>query len=155
MPVFTPFARSAVPRAVIDTNVLLAACYGRRAWQSPLLTAWRDGHFDWVTSEVLLAEFLEVAARPEQRLRIRAGVAAELDRLLRLRALMVTPLAASDCPPCRDADDVIVIATALAAQADYVVTLDGDLLDDPALSHALAEHGVQVVRPFDFFAFLK
>ncbi len=143
-----------MPRAVIDTNVLLAACYGRRAWQSPLLTAWRDGHFDWATSEVLLAEFLEVAARPEQRLRIRASVVAELDHLLRLRAMMVTPLAGSECPPCRDADDAIVIGT-VAAQADYVVTLDGDLLDDPALSHALAERGVQVVRPFDFFASLK
>jgi predicted nucleic acid-binding protein len=63
-----------MPTALIDTNVLLAACYGRRAWQSPLLTAWLGGHFDWVTSEVLLAEFMQVAARPEHVLRIRVGV---------------------------------------------------------------------------------
>ena len=77
-----------MPRAVIDTNVVLAACYGRRAWQSPLLTAWLGGRFDWATSEALLVEFLEVAARPEQRLRIRAGVASESERLLHDPALV-------------------------------------------------------------------
>ena len=66
-----------MPTALIDTNVLLAACYGRRAWQSPLLTAWLGGHFDWVTSEALLAEFIQVAARPEHMLRIRVGVLQE------------------------------------------------------------------------------
>jgi len=45
-----------VPKALVDTSVLLAVCYGRRAWQSPLLTAWLGGHFDWVISEDLLAE---------------------------------------------------------------------------------------------------
>ena len=144
-----------MPRAVIDTNVVLAACYGRRAWQSPLLTAWLGGRFDWVTSEVLLAEFLEVAARPEQRMRVRAGVAPDLERLLRLRAMMVVPLAASECPPCRDVEDVVVIGTALAAQVDYVVTLDSDLLDDPALVHSMAERGARIVRPYDFFTSLK
>ncbi len=105
--------------------------------------------------QALLAEFLEVAARPEQRMRIRAGVAPELERLVSLRAAVVTPLAASECPPCRDPDDVVVIATALAAQVDYVVTLDSDLLDDPTLVHSMAERGAQIVRPFDFFASLK
>jgi predicted nucleic acid-binding protein len=57
-----PLAENAVPTALIDTNVLLAACYGRRAWQSPLLTAWQGGRFDWVTSYELLNEFVEVAA---------------------------------------------------------------------------------------------
>lgn len=48
-------AESAMPKALIDTNVLLAACYGRRPWQSSLLTAWLGGHFDWVTSEAACA----------------------------------------------------------------------------------------------------
>ena len=144
-----------MPRAIIDTNVVLTACYGRRAWQSPLLTAWLGGRFDWATSEALIEEFLEVSARPEHRLRSRAGVAAALERLLRLRAMIIAPLPVSDCPPCRDADDVVVIAAALAAQVDYIVTLDGDLLNDPTLVHAMAERGVQIVRPFEFFASLK
>jgi predicted nucleic acid-binding protein len=54
-------AESAMPKALIDTNVLLAACYGRRAWQSPFLTAWLGGHFEWVTSEALLAEFFAMS----------------------------------------------------------------------------------------------
>jgi len=144
-----------VPRAVIDTNVVLAACYGRRAWQSPLLTAWLAGRFDWVTSEILLAEFLEVSARPEQRARIRAGVASSLEQLLRLRADFVIPLAESECPPCRDPDDVMVLATAVAGEADYLVTTDGDFLNDPALLVSMTERGLRIVRPFDFFASLK
>jgi len=143
-----------MPKALIDTNVLLAACYGRRAWQSPLLTAWLGGHFDWVTSEALLAEFIQVAARPEHMLRIRVGVPQEMEKLLRLRATFVTPLPAAESPPCRDPDDLPVILTALAGQADYLVTMDGDLLDDDALMQAMAARGVRVVVPLEFFTAL-
>jgi putative PIN family toxin of toxin-antitoxin system len=147
-------AESAMPKALIDTNVLLAACYGRRAWQSPLLTAWLGGHFDWVTSEALLAEFMQVAARPEHALRIRAGVPQEMEKLLRLRATFVTPLPASESPPCRDPNDLFVILTALAGQVDYLVTMDGDLLDDVSLMQAMAARGVRLVVPIEFFVSL-
>jgi len=144
-----------VPKALIDTNVLLAACYGRRAWQSPLLTAWFGGRFDWITSETLLAEFIEVAGRPEHRQRIRAGVVRDMTQLFRQRAALVTPLAVSECPPCRDVDDLPVIQAALAGQVDYLVTTDLDLLDDDQLRKALSARHVLVVVPFDFLTSLR
>ncbi len=144
-----------MPKVLIDTNVLLAACYGRRAWQSPLLTAWRDGHFDWVTSEELLAEFMEVAARPKHAMRIREGVTQEMTRLMRQRATFVAPLSQSEGPSCRDADDLPVILTAMAGQVDYLVTLDGDLLDDDKLKQSLAANGICVVTPLEFFDALR
>lgn len=143
-----------MPSAVIDTSVTVAACYGRRAWQSPLLTAWQEGRFDWVTSEALLAEFRSVTVRPEHQLRIRAGVADGLEKLLRQRATLVTPLDLSECPPCRDPNDEMVILTALTTPADFLVSADKDLLDDVALKAALLLRGVRIVASFQFLAAL-
>jgi predicted nucleic acid-binding protein len=48
-----------------------------------------------------------------------------------------------------------VIATAVAAPADYLITIDKDLYDDPALVAALAEQGIQVMQPGPFQILLR
>ena len=39
----------------------------------------------------------------------------------------------TDFPHCRDPKDDMIIATAIAARADFIVTTDRDLLDDANL----------------------
>jgi predicted nucleic acid-binding protein len=96
----------------------------------------------------------KVAARPEHVVRIRAGIPQEIVRLARQRAIIVSPLSPVRGRVCRDADDLIVIYTAMAGAVDYLVTLDGDMLDDDRLKQTLAAYGVSVVTPREFFVVL-
>lgn len=135
--------------AVIDTNVLLrmAAAHER----SPLFVAWYAKRFIMVLSEPMLQELTQVAARPKTR---RFLPPLRFDRfvsLVRSRSVMVTP--AAEFPHCRDPQDDIVIATAVAARASVIVTSDGDLYDDPQLVARLKdEWHIQIVQPFEFLA---
>jgi putative PIN family toxin of toxin-antitoxin system len=63
--------------------------------------------------------------------------------LLRELAQLVEPAAVPD-DACRDSDDLVVLGTAVAAGAEYLVTGDNDLLD-------LGEfQGVGIVTPRQF-----
>jgi predicted nucleic acid-binding protein len=137
-----------VPTALIDTNIHIATCSSRRVLQFPLLLAWLIG-------EPLLTEFLEVAARPEHRARIRAGVPQHIEHRLRLGTRWVNPLSLSECPPGRDPNNAIVIVTALAELANFIVTLDKAMLDDDALKTALSAQGVNVVSPAEFLTAIR
>jgi putative PIN family toxin of toxin-antitoxin system len=137
-------------RVVIDTNQLLRMAAAGE--QSPLLRAWRQRSFHLVISAQLVAELEAVITRPKTQRFLRLGRAKRLLNLIRERAIFVTP--AADAPTCRDPKDDIVIATAVAAQASYIVTADRDLLDDEALQKSLTEHSLQVVYPAEFLNLL-
>lgn len=57
---------------------------------------------------------------------------------------VLTPEPLSD-PVCRDPDDDVVLATALAARADCLITGDSDLLDLDAF------RGIPILRPAAFW----
>jgi predicted nucleic acid-binding protein len=48
-----------------------------------------------------------------------------------------------------------VIATAVAAQAEFIVTADQDLLDDNMLRQNLAEYNLRVLWPIEFLALFQ
>jgi len=76
-----------------------------------------------VSSSALFDEF-------ESTLRLKFAVAPAVARfltLLREQTTLVEPLALPE-PVCRDADDDVVLGTAMAAGADVIVTGDKDLL---------------------------
>lgn len=67
--------------------------------------------------------------------------------------MVVTP--ASEFPHCRDPKDDVVIATAVAANADFIVTTDRDLYDDSGLVARLRdEWSIRVALPAEFLAAL-
>jgi predicted nucleic acid-binding protein len=67
--------------------------------------------------------------------------------------VLVTP--ASEFPHCRDPKDDPVIAMAVAANADFVVTTDRDLYDVPGLVARLRdEWSIRVALPVEFLAAL-
>lgn len=116
-------------RVVIDTNLLVSALIANGA-PSRLLDAARAGVFELCTSEVLLAELLDVLGRSHLAGRMqRAGLdAASTVEDLRKMALVVAPQAVPQVV-ASDPDDDHVLAAALAAGADLIASGDGrDLL---------------------------
>lgn len=116
-------------RAIIDTNVLLAGLLWHGTPHA-LLDYVRSGTLTLISSPALLAELADVFARPKfDTILIRSNTSRErsLDEV-RALAEIITP-APLPKPVCRDPDDDAVLALALAAQVDFIVSGDNDLLD--------------------------
>lgn len=141
-----------MPTAVIDLTEMVRLAMQRPA-QSQLFQAWENRAFIWITSEPMLAEFVAVTHQPRLQRRIRPTVRDTLVAALRLRARFVT--SATEFPHCRDPKDDIVIATAVAAQADFIVTTDRDLLDDTTLIAALHPYHIRPILPGEFLRLLR
>jgi putative PIN family toxin of toxin-antitoxin system len=112
---------------VIDTNVLLSGLF----WHGPphtLLGKARDGAVDLVLSTELIEELLDVVARPKF-----AGILARTNRTperIRTELRMLVDIVSAPPlprPVCRDPDDDTVLACAVAARADLIVSGDDDL----------------------------
>jgi putative PIN family toxin of toxin-antitoxin system len=133
-------------RVVVDTNLLVRMAAAGDL--SPLFKAWQQRAFHLVVSAQLLAELQNVIARPKIQRFLRPDRAKQFLDLIHERAIFVTP--ASNAPTCRDPKDDMIIATAIAAEAGFIVTSDKDLLDDEKLQQALADYNLRVVYPLEF-----
>ncbi len=116
-------------RIVADTNTVLSGLL----WGGPprqLIDMARAHSVSLYTSLVLLAELAEVIARDKfaHRLHLAGVSAAEHVQDYGRLAYVVEPQPLSG-PVSRDPDDDHVLACALAARADLIVTRDLDLLD--------------------------
>ena len=107
---------------VLDTNVLVAALVARGVCGDLLEHCVRSHTV--VSSPALLDELGEVLTRKfgQRDADVRAAV-----RLFAETFTMVTP-PVLDPPACRDPDDDVVLATAVAGQCVAVITGDQDLL---------------------------
>ncbi len=116
-------------RIVADTNTALSGLL----WPGPprrLIDRAREHSVTLCTSLALLAELAEVIGRPKFAERIHAAglsAAALVQDYARL-AELVEPAPLPEAIS-RDPDDDVVLATALGAHADLIVSGDRDLLD--------------------------
>ena len=122
---------------VLDTNVIIAAMVAKGLCHEVVVRGL--GSCTVATSRSLLDE-LEQTLRAKFTLG-RASIAF-LDQL-RLRVRIVEPVPLS-APVSRDADDDVVLATAVAAGAALIVTGDQDLLVIGRYN------GIEIVSPRDF-----
>ena len=116
-------------RAIIDTNVLLSGLL----WHGTphvLLDRVRDGTVTLISSPVLLAELAEVLEQPKFDVILARSNTSRERSLAEIQALAEV-LAPDPLPQpvCRDPDDDHVLALALTAQVDLIVSGDKDLLD--------------------------
>jgi len=109
-------------RIVLDSNVPLAAFGIGGVCRNVLETCLAVHHV--CLSEFILEEF---SRNLRAKFRIRAEVADADLHLLRTECELVQP-AEVDPDACRDPRDLPVLGTVLAANADCLVTGDGDLL---------------------------
>lgn len=114
-------------RLVLDTNILISALLRKNTPPYLLYQAWRDRLFELVTSLEQLEEFQRVMAYPKLQRYFTTDEAQRMLVGITSYAISVTSLpTVSDSP---DPDDNIILATAIAGDADYLVSGDkSDLL---------------------------
>lgn len=125
--------------AVLDTNVVVSAAIKPSGRQAQILQMALSGVFRFFVSEALLQEYEGVLRRP--RFGLTPGKVSGLLREIRSVAVLTRPQ--EELRVARDPADDKVLACAVAAHADYLVT--GNLRDFP-------DHfrGTTVVSPQQF-----
>jgi putative PIN family toxin of toxin-antitoxin system len=141
--------------AVVDTNVFVSSVLGKHKERYPsacdsVVARAARGEFILVSSPHMLDEL----GRTLRRVWEKKMPAGSPDPLLTLMPLVArtarvvrTPRAVPSL--CRDPDDDHVIAAAVAARADYIVTRDDDLLTLGSV------RGIPVIEPRDFLVRLE
>lgn len=141
-----------MPSAVLDSTVLISAFLTQRGVSNELLRRAREGAFTLFLSPEILNEIQGVLLDDERRHRRRYRYPNEeainfVDGL-RAFAQLVTDLPEIAAVP-RDPTDNPIVATALKAQASYVITRDDDLL-------SLQEYeGITMITPESFMRLLR
>jgi len=107
-------------RAVLDVNVLISALISPHGTPATVLRAWRDGAFELLASEMLLAELQRALAYPKLRAYVSGDEAeAVLDWLSRSATLVADPAG----PPAigsPDAGDDYLLSLATTERAALV-----------------------------------
>lgn len=116
-------------RAVIDVNVLVSGLFWHGAPHN-LIERVREGTLLLISSPALLAELAEVLERPTfDHILQRSNTSLErsLAEIQTLAEVIAPPPLQK--PLCRDPDDDELLALAVAARADLIISGDADLLD--------------------------
>jgi putative PIN family toxin of toxin-antitoxin system len=119
-----------VTRAVVDPSVFVSAFIGSPdAGPGRLVDAWRDRRFVLVVSPLLLGELDEVLSRP--KFARWAGDGRAEAYVAGFGARSEHRPDPSQAPPkeVRDPKDDYLVALVRATRADFLVSLDRDLLD--------------------------
>lgn len=133
--------------AVLDTNILASGALARSGTIAQVLDGVVSGQFQLVLSQEILTELGRTLTKPYFATRLGEGTAALF--VARLKAVaLVTPLTETVTGIASDAADDAILATALSARANFLVTGDKPL-------QALREYqGVKIVSPAEFVSAL-
>ncbi len=136
--------------AVLDTNVIVSGIISGAGAPSEVLTAWRDRRWNVIISPEILREVERVLTLPKiaRRYAITGQDVTDAIRLLKARAVVV-PGTLTIPRTARDPDDDHILACAIEAHADHLVTGDQDLL---ALERF---QGIPIISPRAFATILK
>ena len=109
-------------RVFLDTNIIVSA-FATRGLCADLFSKILAAH-TLVTSEYILAETQNVLARG---FKVPEETVIEITALLRRQEMVITPATLPQLS-IRDLDDLPVVAAAIEAKADYLVSGDKDIL---------------------------
>jgi len=129
-------------RVVLDTNVLVSGIAYPGGIPGKIVGAWRQGSLVVVLSRHILDELARSLPRVNHRLNWKPQDFADYVETLSFLANMVEPETVAP-GTVRDEGDLLILGTLLAAEADYLITGDDDLL-------ALAER-YSIVTPAEFW----
>jgi putative PIN family toxin of toxin-antitoxin system len=120
-----------VRRVVADANVLVSAALARSpsAPSALLLDAALDGRLEIVTSPMLLSEIAGVLTRPRLARYLSGSEARRFVAGLASQTTLTSDAPLPHPAVCRDPGDDYLVALALHAHAEAIVTGDRDLLE--------------------------
>ncbi len=124
-------------KAVFDTNVLVAA-FVTEGICSKLVMRSRKKQFHLIACPLILTEFERVLIKKLSATKNESRSALQILSEAIHRVVHPSPL---DRSICRDPDDDGILACALEARADYLVTGDEDLLELKVFK------GIRIVTP--------
>lgn len=108
-------------RVVLDTNVLLSALISPHGFPDAIYRAWRSTRFELVTSQMQLDEIRRASRYPKlQAILQPAKVGTMVNNLQRALVLEHLDITIETDDP----DDAFLLAMAVAADSDYLVTGD-------------------------------
>lgn len=138
-------------RAVFDANALVSGIAGFLLLTSApgeLLRRWRSGDFVLVVSPHILSEVERTFRKPYYRARFSVQQVQAAIELLRVQAT-VTPITVAISGVATHPEDDLVLATAVSAATDYLVTGDHKLQTLGAFG------GVTILSPRRFLDLLQ
>ncbi|MBI2953483.1 MAG: putative toxin-antitoxin system toxin component, PIN family [Chloroflexi bacterium] len=129
--------------AVIDTNVLASGFVRPEPAPGQLLLAWRERLYTLVVSEHILAELARTFEAPYFQTRFSEAQRINNVALIRDEAIF-TSITVNIAGVATHPEDDLVLATAVSANADYLVT------GDTQLQKLRTYQGVSIVSPRQF-----
>jgi len=111
-------------KAVFDTNVLIAALLTEGLCSGLLIRA-RKHNFDLVLCDNIIRKFKGILTK---KFKVSSSDISEITSIIIEASSEILHKTASAPRICRDPNDDMIIACALDADADYIVTGDEDLL---------------------------
>ena len=130
-------------RIVLDSNVIIAA-FAARGLCNALFEYCLESH-NLVLCEELLGEVIE---KLKNKIRLPDSIVQKIDIYLRTHASIVSPEIV-DPDVCRDKNDLVFLGSALAGQADYIITGDKDLLTIGIFQ------GIKILKPRYFWSEMR
>jgi uncharacterized protein len=135
-------------KVVLDTNILASGAISATGTLSTIVDAWRSGQFKVIVSVPILEELERTWQKPYFRRYLTKKQSARFLQLLQKRAT-VSPITVVvhgiGTPP----EDDLILATAVSAKADYLVT------GDTKLQRVGTYQAVTILSPRGFLAILK
>ena len=109
-------------RLVLDTNILVSSLLRKQTPPYQLYRAWREGLFELLTSQPQIEELQRVLHYPRLQRYLTPEEAQEMLAGVVTYAVLVSPLPSVSYSP--DPDDNLILATAIAGHADYLISGD-------------------------------
>ena len=130
-------------RVFLDTNIIVSA-FATRGLCADLFREILAAH-TLVTSEYILAETQNVLARG---FKVPEETVIEIIALLRRQEMVITPATLPQLS-IRDRDDLPVVAAAIEAKADYLVSGDKDILS------LIPLNDIKIATPREFWTVIS
>jgi putative PIN family toxin of toxin-antitoxin system len=135
-------------KVVLDTNILASGAISAAGTVSRIIDAWRSGQFRLIVSAPILEELERTLQKPYFRRYLTEKQCSRFLKLLQRRAT-VSPITVSVHEIATHQEDDVILATAVSAKADYLVT------GDSRLEQVGRYRGVVILSPRRFVETLK
>lgn len=131
------------PKIVLDTNVLVSALLFPKSELREIYDAWLDGKFELIISKPLHNELITTLIKLGPKYHFTPQNIMNISKRIYERAVWVK---LKHIPKVvRDPKDDMVVATAVAAKADFLITGDKDIL-----TLGKSHRKIKIRKPADF-----